>query len=251
MLSSLLGMSKTAERTLNLLELIARAGEPQGLLELAAEADLDKTTASRLLAFLEDRAFVVRDTGTRHYRVGSAFIALAAMATQHANLPALARSHLERLRDESEETVSFHVPTKHERVCVAGAESPHVLQRILTIGEPVALWLGPSSKVILAFLPIERQESLLQMARASGSDIDHLRTQLEQTRTAGMIVTASDRTPEVSAVSVPVFDATGIAASITISGPVHRWTNQRIAQLEPALRAAARDLTEQIGGRVP
>lgn len=244
-------MSKTAERTLNLLELVARTDEAHGLVELAAQAELDKSTASRLLAFLESRSFVARDTRTRQYRVGPAFMALAAVANRNASLTEVARPHLDRLRDESEETVSLHVRTGHERVCVAGAESPHILQRILTIGAPVAVWQGPSGKAILAFLSEEQRQPLLRRARAAGVDGERLTSQLQQTRDSGVIVTAEDRTPGVSAISAPVFDAAGVTASITIAGPIERWTTARIARVEPSLRAAAAEVSRRLGGSVP
>ncbi len=188
-------MSQTAQRSFRLVECVARAENPCGLVELAARAELDKSTAARLLADLEERGMLRRDGASRRYTVGPALVSLGAIVTRRADLPALARRHLEALRDESGETVSLHIRAGEERVCVAGAESRHVVRRVLTIGEPVALWEGPTGKVILAFLAGDDRASVLRSAQASGCSPETLAGPLERAARDGVLISVGDRTP--------------------------------------------------------
>ena len=63
-------MSQTAARTLDLLEQIAGSSRPLKLMELAGATGLDKSTAARLLGFLEERALIQRQPATKGYGVG-------------------------------------------------------------------------------------------------------------------------------------------------------------------------------------
>jgi DNA-binding IclR family transcriptional regulator len=240
-------MSKTAERTLTLMDQVARAEEPCGLVELASRADLDKSTAARLLGYLEERGLLKRDAASKRYSVGPALVSFAAVVIRGSDLPHLAQPHLVSLRDASEETVSLHVRAGDERVCVAGAESLQPLRRVLTVGEPVALWSGPTGKVIFAFLSEGECEALRRRARAAGIAAEPLDTHLREAREAGWLSTVGDRTAGVAALSAPVFDQHGVVGSLTVAGPAERWTSERMAGFAPTLLAAAGTLSAEVG----
>jgi DNA-binding IclR family transcriptional regulator len=244
-------MSQTAERSFRLVECVARAEGPCGLVELASLADLDKSTAARLLANLEDRGLLRRDGASRRYSVGPALVSLGAIVTRRADLPKLARSHLDALRDESGETVSLHIRAGDERVCVAGAESRHAVQRVLTIGEPVALWEGPTGKAILACLAGEDRAGVLRSAAAAGHSTGALGEQIARGARDGFIISVGDRTPGVGAVSAPVFDRAGVVGAITIAGPSERWSRARMRAFAPRLRLATGVLSAELGGSFP
>lgn len=247
-------MSQTAERAFQVVEHVARAPAPCGLAEVASASGLDKSTAARMLAYLERRTLVQRDLDTKRYSVGPGLVSLAAVVIGGSGLPTAAQPHLERLRDESGETLSLHVRSGHERVCVAGAESPAVLRRVLTIGEPVPLWSGPTGKTILAFLPDGDQAEVLALARAQlGEDAaaDALRKALKALARRGHVIAIGDRTPGVGAVSVPVYGPGGVIGAVTAAGPVQRWTAARMRAFVPVLSQAAREISAKLGGTGP
>jgi DNA-binding IclR family transcriptional regulator len=238
-------VSQVAERAFSILEQVARSDEPLGLMELAALLDADKSAALRSLTFLEERGLLRRDPRTKKYRVGPGLLSLGAIAIRKADLPQVAQPYLVRLRDLTGETVSLHARVGDERVCIAGAESTHVVQRVLTIGEPVSLCLGPSGKVILAFLSSDDREGII--ARA-GADSTVLERELDAARRQGHLIVLSDRTPGVGAISAPVFDAHGAVGSITIAGPEDRWTPTNMKRISETLVEAAAAVSAEIGG---
>jgi DNA-binding IclR family transcriptional regulator len=244
-------MSQTVERSFRLVECVARAEAPCGLVELASRADLDKSTAARLLAHLEERGVLKRDHASRRYSVGPALVSLGAIVTRKADLPTAARPHLDALRDESGETVSLHIRAGDERVCVAGAESRHVVQRVLTIGEPVALWEGPASKVILAFLTGDDRAAVLRGAQAAGHPAHRFADQLDAAARDGWLIAVGDRTPGVGAVCAAVFDPAGVAGSIAVAGPAERWSPARMRAFSGRLRTACAEISAEIGGSFP
>lgn len=239
-------MSRSTDRSVALLERVAR-GKPQGLMELAMSAGLDKSTAARLLANLVQRQLVVRDAATRKYAVGPALLALAAVTIRKSDLNAVAAPYLSELRDLTEETSSLHIRVDGERVCVGGFESRHVVRRVVGVGESSPIWAGPSGKVLLAFSPSSSIEGPITDAMAEGVNGDWLRERLSEIRRVGYMAAIGDRTPEAGAVSVPIFDHRGLAAALTVAGPGSRWTLPRMETLAPRLLGIAAKMSASLG----
>ena len=239
-------MSRTAHRTLDLLELVARSESPHGLIEIADEAGLDKSTTARLLAVLETRNLLRRDPETRKYSPGPRLIWLGVLAADRSDLRRAAEPFLSELRDHTGETVSLHIRVEDDRVCIAGAESRHEVRRVLTLGEPVPLWLGPSGRAILAFLPESDRDAVL--ARSGTGDPAAVRAELAAIRANGFVDSDGGRTRGVGALSVPIVGTRGVEASLTVAGPSDRWDlSTRGAARERVLRCA-REISLGLGG---
>ncbi|HEY9522294.1 MAG TPA: IclR family transcriptional regulator [Thermopolyspora sp.] len=238
-------MSKAAERTLVLLEQVARASTPCGLLEIAGKAGLDKTTCSRLLTLLVARGWLVRDAETKKYSVGPTFVGTA----MSASLPDQIRLHffplLQELREASGETVSLQRRFGQLRVCVAGLESREMLRRGLPVGDSLPLTAGPSGKVILAFAGADTLNELT--AGLTHEQQQVVREHLQLARQVGYLSTDGDRTPGVGAISVPLFAHDGVYGSLTLAGPCSRFDAPTRQASLPALFGAARDLSALLG----
>lgn len=227
-------MSRTAARTLDLLEHLAALSEPAGLLELAAATGLDKSTAARLLAFLAGRELVARDPDTRRYGPGPALVALGAGVLQRSSLRSIARPHLERLRDLTHETTTLHLAVDDRVVCIDGAESRHAVRRAIPLGEVLALGSGVTGKAVLAHLPGD------EIAQAiSARELRRVRSTLAAVRSEGWVAAVGDRVPGVSAVASPVVIGGRPRAAVTIAGPAERWTVERMTACAASLRDAA------------
>src|SRR5271156_6105458 len=91
--------SQTLDRGLQVLEAVARAGDPLTVAEAAASVGLDRTVAHRLVATLATRGYLQRD-GSGGYRLGPTCLALASAIT---DLRTMARPFLEKLGDATGE----------------------------------------------------------------------------------------------------------------------------------------------------
>ena len=98
---------------------------PLSLAGLVDATGLPRATAHRLAAALEVHGLVRRDAEGR-FATGPRLTGL--------DLPALAGPALERLRDETGESVQLYVRRGDRRVCVAALESPHGLRTIVRWG---------------------------------------------------------------------------------------------------------------------
>lgn len=241
-------MSQAAEKALMVLEHVASAREPVNATAVTDQLGLDKSTASRLLALLTDLGWLVRDEHSRLFSVGPTMVRLGANAAATTPLRPILLPLLTRLRDATQETVSFHRLIGDRRVCVAGVESEQVIRRALPIGDAFALHVGPTGKAILAFVDGELRGEVL---RAAGEETARaVQPYLDHVLETGIVSTDGDHAPEVAGLSVPVFDRDSIFGALTVAGPVHRWTPDRRVQAAASVLAAARSLSASLGADV-
>ena len=165
----------------------ALEAEPRSLAELARATGIPRATAHRLATALEAHQ-LVRRTADGRFALGSRLTG--------PGLPHLARPALERLRDETGESVQLYVRRGDRRVCVASLESPHGLRTIVSVGASLPLEVGSAGKVLRL-------------------DPDALRR--------GWAESVEERERGVASVSAPVRDGGGgVVAAVSVSGPVER-----------------------------
>lgn len=243
-------MSRTATRTFDLFEAIVRSPVPLGLMDVAEATGMDKSTAQRLLGFLVERELLTRDSAKR-YLLGPGAFAMAASVGSRSDLRTVVAPALRQLRDASGETVSVHLAVGNRRVCVDGLESTAVIRRVVPFGDSLSLHQGPSGKAILAYLPEARIDEVLTEAGVKRADRNEIRADLDHVRADGYLLTESDRSPGVRALSAAMFDSRGVTASMTVAGPSERFTADGANALRPLLLAATADISRTLGGHRP
>jgi IclR family KDG regulon transcriptional repressor len=241
-------MSRTATRAFDLLEAVLYSPSPLGLMDVVELTGVDKSTSQRLLAFLVERAMLVRDDLTRQYKPGPGAFAMAAAISARSDIRALAAPRFRPLRDASGETVSMHLAVGGRRVCVDGLESLDVVRRVIPLGESLPLYVGPSGKVILAFLPDTEAEALMDAGKLGKTERQRIEKDLAHIREQGFLMTEGDRSVGVRALSAPIFGIRGVMASLTIAGPSERWTDEKAEGCLPSLLEATRAISRSLGG---
>jgi DNA-binding IclR family transcriptional regulator len=153
--------AQTLLRALDILECFTTDGGSLTLAEISRSVGLTTPTTHRLLRALTVRGMVV-DDGNRHYSLGPTVMRLASAVMYRANdLITIGTPALERLREETGETVSLHTILGEERVCVAEFVSPEPIHMESGVSHVYPLYAGAAGKVLIAW----DQERL---ARSSG-----------------------------------------------------------------------------------
>lgn len=238
---------RAVERALDILLCFTQA-EDLSLTEIAGRVDLHKSTVHRLLASLEGKGFVIRDPASERYRLGFSIWELSANLT-HSDDPALILlPEMERLRDQLGETVSLYVRDGMERVRVQAVQSNQAIRRVAPIGARLPLYVGASSKVLVAFAEPGEQQALMRHpswppAAASESYLQ----QLSEVRTLGYATSVEEREPGAAAVSAPIFDrAQRLVAALAVSGPSNRLTVEKMKEQAPLLMESARRMGKML-----
>ncbi len=240
---------QAVDRAIQLFKAVGSSPRPLAAHELAAECHLNRSTAWRLLATLEHHGLVERDPATQKYEVGYTTVRLAAAARTHEALIRRARPVLERLGEESGETVSLSISHGREAtVPIYHARPPDALVSVNWIGRALPLHCTSGGKILLAHLPeAELQEYLgLPLQRYTShtiTDPDTLVRELERIRETDIAVALEEYEIGLHGVSAPILNGRGQpVAFVSIAGPSYRLTIQRIAELSEVLLIAVRKI---------
>ena len=247
-------MSESVRRVVGLLDTLARSDEDLTVRELAAEVDVSKSAAQRMLSSLVDTGLAVQDPGSRRYGLGPLTLVLGTAYQRRIDLRALAAGQMAALRDLTGETVGLSVMVGEELLHIDQVESRSELRRTFEIGKPLPLWAGAPSRVLLADLPDAEVDRIVRAHRpsavvpASPPSADDLIASVKECRRRGYGVAFEETIPGVNTVAAPVRRQDGsTAATISITGPANRVDRDRIAAMVPDLLAATREVSRLLG----
>lgn len=237
------GRVQSVDRAAALLRAVAAAA-PQGapVAALASSTGINRATAWRLLATLEDNGLVERDD-TGRYLPGPAVAVLAATVGADA---VVRRAHPElvRLCELTAETVDLAMP--RPGLTYVDEVSPPSVVSANWLGRAVPMHATSSGKAWLAFLPQSEAAAALAgplpaHTGATITDPAALRAELDAIGRRGWAACRGEFEEQLYGVSAPVVVAGRPVAVLSVWGPRDRMSDDRLAELGPqVLEAAAR-----------
>ena len=242
---------KSADRTLDILELLA--GEPRGLTisEISTRLSFARSSTHGLVHTLESRGYVSQDGG-RRYELGARLVQLGLNAGDRLELRSVARRSLERLVAASHDTAMLAVPAHGELLYIDKVLSdardvrtdPRVTSR-------VPLHCSSLGKALLAAVDdasvtgVLGTTGLQRVTPFTNPDLRHLFADLAQTRKRGYSVDQQESIMGVFCVGAPVRDHTGRSvAAISLSTIKDFFTPERTG---PLVAAAAVEVSRAMG----
>lgn len=221
------------DRALAIVQAIASQPEPLSLARLSAATDLYKSTILRLLGSLENARYITRlDDG--NYTLGPAIFRLGLAYEQAHPLREIVRPILEALVKSGTESASLHI--RHgatSRICLVRVDSNHSILDRIQAGDILPLDRGAAGRLIAAF---------------DGED-GHTAGQLRESCFA---LSVGERDPACAGAACPVFGPDGsVKGALSLSGPRERFTPATITRMRELLLAAARSVTQTLGGKFP
>lgn len=234
---------RAVERALDILMCFTKASD-LGLTEISSQIGLHKSTVHRLMTTLEEKGFVIRDSATEKYRLGLRIWELSAHLSHSDNPAVLLLPQMELLRDRLGETVSLYLLDGTERLRIQAVQSSQAIRRVASVGARLPLYVGASSKVLVAFADSTTMQTILNSPDwPSLVDREDYVRQLEEIRAKGYATSYEEREPGAAAVSAPIFNHSGTAvAALSVSGPVSRLSPQTLVEFGPVLIEAAREM---------
>ena len=146
------GPVQSVDRAVAILEILARDGEA-GVIEVARELDVHKSTASRLLAALDRRELVTQNTARGKFRLGTGIVRLAGAAGRTLDLVQESRPVCRTLAREVGETVNLVILSGRDALYLDQAAGPAALSPHNWAGRRIPVHATSDGKVLLAYLP--------------------------------------------------------------------------------------------------
>lgn len=202
---------------------------------IARAVGLTPATTHRLIQSLVQEGMVEQDEGSKRYRLGIEFFTLAAKAGNVSGLRSLCRPVLLRLGARLNDAIFLLVRSGYDAVCLDRNEGPYPIRTFTgDIGGRVALGVGQGALAILAFLPDEEQEDVLQynlprLREYNGYDEVFLRSEIANIRKNGYCARNTGVLQGMAGVSVPIFDREGRpVAALSVGTLAERLNKERL-----------------------
>ncbi|HET8710540.1 MAG TPA: helix-turn-helix domain-containing protein, partial [Spongiibacteraceae bacterium] len=196
--------SHSGSRLLGVLEAIA-SQQPIGVTALARLLDEDKSAIQRALMTLADAGWIhtVSEPPTR-WELSAHILAVAYAAHGRNDLRRRARPIMERLRDDTQETVLLALPDVKNFVIADVVESRQMLRMVPDIGDIIAPRNTATGRAMLAFMNREQQIALLDTEPEPP-----LLDGFELTRARGYAISEGETNPLATNIAAPIIEADG------------------------------------------
>ena len=239
---------QSVDRILAVLELLASSSaEGASLSELARRVNAPKSSLVSLLSGMVESGHLSKDS-SGVYRLGARMFSLATRIVGSLDLASLARPLLERLAQETGETVLLGAlaPSGDVAMYIDKVESRSALRYTVSLGEQRDLYSSAIGKLLLAYMPQSRQDAYLnthqlkQYTPATLTAVAALRKDLDQIRARGYAVSAGEWIVSADALAAPVFGFGGeLLAALVVAGPSERMRVHRDHHIHCLLEAAS------------
>jgi len=242
------------DRAFDVMEALVEADAGHTLAELASETDIPKSTLFRILSTLEDRNCVTLDLDTKEYDLGLKLWELGSAFIEKTDLDSSATPYMRDLAESCEASIFLAVMDGSDVVYIRRIESPNSVMMVRKLGHRAPIYCTATGEAMLAFLPEERQEEIIEETDFTAhtphtnTEPDELRRRLSQIRDEGVAVVDGEYNPELLCISAPVLGGRGtVKAAITVAKPSSEADPERIDRIKEEVRGKALALSQEMG----
>jgi DNA-binding IclR family transcriptional regulator len=248
-------MVNTVLKTIQILDSLV-ASPNQGVSDLARNLGMPKSSVFGILETLASTDVLERNAGNGKFHLGAKLIEWGNRAQVDLDICRIARPFLQGLNAKFDETVHLTVLDRDEVLYLDCVESRRRLRTYSVIGVRAPLYCTSVGKAILAY---QDDEEIRRIALEKGmpaftvntiTDVDALLAEAGRIRQEGYAVDDMEHEDHLRCVGAPIWNADGkVAASLSLSGPAERNTQERIREMAPSVVEAGLEISRRLGWR--
>lgn len=228
---------RAVQTTLDIVAALKETDEA-GVTELADSIGVSKGTVHNHLATLEENGYVVNDEGS--YSLGLTFLDVSHSVRSRIPYMDLVRAEVDKLAEESGEMALFTVEEHGVGVCLHVAYGENAVQTPLHVGHRSELHHTAVGKAILANLPRERVEEIVdrrglpRLTEHTITEVAALFEELEEIERRGIAYNEQETIHGLVGVGAPVKNQDGtVLGALSIIGPESRIDEERLTRQLP------------------
>jgi IclR family acetate operon transcriptional repressor len=244
--------TQAINRTLAVLDLFRDVHRDLGISEIAESLQLTASTVHRIVRALVNKGYLAQNAASERYYLGRSAVLLGQAANHGLGLH-LVQPILDRLGEETGESVNLGARDGNEMVVVIHAESTQPLRFSQEPGSRLPVYATAMGKATLSQAPsIEEElltldEPLRPLTEKTITTVSKLRIELDLIRRRGYSVDDEEAIPGVRCVAAPILSPAGHPiAAVAVQGPAVRMTRTRLKGLGPVVRGAAAEIAPLI-----
>lgn len=241
--------------TLDVLESFSDQEDELSVTELCNRLDLHKKNVQRLLNTLEHRGYIEQNKMTGNYRLGLKIFEMGQVFFHKMGLLKQARSVLEDLVNNCNETAYVGVLRGEEVVYLDTVETTQSVRIISRVGWRVPAYCTAIGKAQIAFLPesdlkeLLRRTELKAYTKKTITDPEKIVEHLKSVASQGYAMDEGEYETDIKCVGVPIRDySLKVIAGITISGPSSRMGEEAVKpELVQRVKEAGAEISRRMG----
>ncbi|GAJ93288.1 IclR family transcriptional regulator [Agrobacterium rhizogenes] len=246
---------KSAGRVLDILEYMAGRREAVALSQIVRDLTLPKSSAHGLLQTLAARGHLVQDSAGRYMLIEAGRHGFP-FRRHEEPLVVKAMPFMERLRDESGETVLLSAMNAHCDIRrLAKSVSRQPIRYDVNLDAAIVAYCTAMGRVLLAHAPQQTLEDYLSRVQFLSytpytiTNVQEIRNILIKVRQDGYAINDQEFVTGSTGIAMPVFDATGnVVAALNLGTLTSRYFERHEALLS-MLRKTADDISRSLGYR--
>lgn len=254
----LTGANQSSEKLFTIIEYLAEQKEPVRLQDVAQGLEMNASTVLRFLATLANCGYVAQDAETSRYYMTYKICSIANKVTSRRGLREIVSPHIRALSDTLHEAVCLAVEQMSQVVYIDVIDGPDQMIRTMQrIGNLSPMHCTGVGKLFLTKLRPDqihgyaRQMGLPRFTENTITTAEGLLAEVELVRLQGHAFDNEECEIGAKCVAVPIRDYTGeIVAAISSTGPIYRFTDERIGRYLLELQKTAQAVSRELGHRV-
>ncbi len=228
----------------------------QSAQSISERLNIPLSTTYRYLTTLENRGFLLRESGTNLFKLGFMLFRLGNIVSSQMKLVDIVLPHMKFLSSGSGETVLLTVINGWEAMCLEKVETNKMIKLSLERGSGLPLHAGASSKILLAYQKdsfinsMLKNKELARFTKNTITDATLLKEELKKIVKQGFAFSDQEADLGAKAIGAPIFNHKGeMAAGLSIAGPKERINNKNMPQLIRLVQEAAAKASHDLGYR--
>ncbi|WP_173915469.1 IclR family transcriptional regulator [Halobacillus sp. Marseille-Q1614] len=245
---------QSVDRALNILEILKEQPKGLGVTELSYRLEVSKSTVHRLLSSLLKQGFVKQDDENERYLLGLRLIEFGETVSTHLDIRKVAAPYLNKLAENTGETVHLVQMDHGEIVYIDKTESDATIRMFSKIGKRAPMHCTGVGKAILAFLSegeihrILDEKPLKKFTKNTITDKQEMKKHLEEIRQRGVSFDLEEHEEGIRCSASPIFNSKGeVVGGISVAGPLMRVNDEKLEELADKVLRVSKEISRELG----
>jgi IclR family KDG regulon transcriptional repressor len=244
----------SVQHALQIMDLFDGTHSELGNAEIAKALNMDPGTVAGLVYTLKLNKYLDQNLTNRKYRLGLKLVERASLLLRHIDLRKIATPYLEELLKWSGESVNLGIRDQNEVVYIERLFGDHSLGIRSELGKRAPLHSTALGKVILAHMDQHEARNILTdydfipVTRFTITDQKQFLAEIERIRESGFAIDEQENEIGGRCIAAPIYNNDGnVVAAVSISVPIQRLPNEKIAAYGEKIKAAALEISRNFG----
>lgn len=244
---------KSADRVLDIFELYTGEKESYTLTDIAKALNMPSSSTYQLMQNMLSRGYLESDSSGKQFRLGNKLFEIRAQHRESTSLTTEFFHIANKIVADLNEGVLLGVRSKDKVVYIAEKQISQPFRLATNLGSVLPLHASASGKMLLSRLPDEElnqiypKKKLKTYTSKTISTLDELKEQLVTVRDQEIAYNYGESVEGVHCIAGPIYDMEGsIIASVSISIPLTRLTDDVWERTHEWIRRACRDISNRV-----